>query len=587
MDYPLSRLASVLSGKGDFKIFPNQTTMFRVLVTFSSNTLNSTYGISTTDNLIPYIQKYLKDIYANQTEDMNDLHSCIYQNLLDPAGDVPHFNKNYGFNRRYLSPSNSTVNAGNINKTISGTRSMPTAWIHMFCTNKDNPEPAIHRIFWLLQYFCVYYCQHEPDIQKTPSLLPELSTNSIQYIAYFQLSEVYKNALISGLKKKCNSLSPLINELSIDNFDLHILSRIIWDILVKHYLQTQADKLSYAVPQFPTESSIIPNREQYDIYQSQVAVFGAKTIDRFHQLVKYAPKNIYAAHELSNIYFYGETFVYEGGTNFYQVLPDYKKSAEYCTLAINNSNPPYSPACWFLGYLIYTGFFSDYEKDPTKLAVAKYYFEKAGHYAPAYNSLAQIYIKEAESIYESTKSLSEQLVLRFATAIELANKAADMGWFYGNNVIAFFIERHCKDTALLSAIDQATHLSTPFDYEKQLLVSSKNNNPWAIHSLAVYYISLEKRELAIPLLNQVIKLNYNKAYYTLATITDDPKEAYNCFMRSSALGYPHATFQIALKELEKGNIDKYYELLSTAKQQNLVLPEIDLELQRELNERLN
>lgn len=48
------------------------------------------------------------------------------------------------------------------------------------------------------------------------------------------------------------------------------------------------------------------------------------------------------------------------------------------------------------------------------------------------------------------------------------------------------------------------------------------------------------------------------------------------------MGFPNATYKLALMEFENNNYEKYRDLLITAKQQNLALPVIDLELQKEL-----
>lgn len=342
--------------------------------------------------------------------------------------------------------------------------------------------------------------------------------------------------------------------------------------------------LGILISRASVSSLILSSQEQLDIYNSHIAIFGRKTIDRFHILKKYAPENFYAAYDLASIYFYGETFVFEGGSNFYHVVPDYKKAAEYLNLCINNSSPSYPPACWFLGYLIYTGYLADYEKSYSKFTIAKYYFEKADDYAPAYNSLAQMYLKEAETIYDDTHCLSEQLLKKFVTAIEYADKASSLGWLYGYNVIAFFISRHEKDVELLSAIAKRATLTTPFDYEQQLLASSQFENPWGLYTLATFYISQGNKVLALPLLLQATKLNYHKAFFTLAEITEDPIQSYQYLLESSSLGFPNATYKLALMELENNNYEKYQDLLITAKQQNLALPVIDLELQKELEE---
>lgn len=587
MNYPFSYLSTVLSGKGSFKIFPNQVVMFRLLITFSGNKLNPVYGKNTTDELIPDIIEYLKSAYLGNQEDMCSLHTCIYKNILEPTGTLPSLHRGYGFNRQYLTLSDSSIDAGNINKTVNGSRSMPMEWIQTFSNEQETPEKLIQRIFWLLQYFCVYYCQHNSDIVRTSFSRPLTALTVSKYPEFFSLTDSYKEEIIKRLRENCSSFSPLIRTLSVQNFDFHILSRIIFDIIKKHYLQSQTDNVSYTVEQTPASSVILSSTEQWDIYTSHIAIFGRKTIDRFHILKKYANENFYAANDLASIYFYGETFVFEGGTNFYHVVPDYKKSAEYLTLCINNSSPAYPPACWFMGYLIYTGYLSDYEKSYSKFALAEYYFEKAGDYAPAYNSLAQMYLKEAETIYNATHSLSDQLLAKFVTAIEYADKASHLGWLYGHNVIAFFISRYENDTKLLSAIAQRATLITPFDYEQQLLASSKYKNPWGLHNLAVFYISKGDKKKALPPLLQATELNYHRAYFTLAEITEDSNQSYQYLLESSSLGLPNATFKLALLEYEKNNFDKYQELLFTAKQQNFALPEMDLELQKELDEHLN
>lgn len=171
---------------------------------------------------------------------------------------------------------------------------------------------------------------------------------------------------------------------------------------------------------------------------------------------------------------------------------------------------------------------------------------------------------------------------KFVTAIEYADKSSSLGWLYGYNVIAFFIARHKEDVELLSAIAMRATLTTPFDYEQQLLASSQFENPWGLYTLATFYISQGNEALALPLLMQATKLNYHKAFFTLAEITEDPIQSYQYLLESSSLGFPNATYKLALIELKNNNYDKYRDLINTAKQQNLPLPEIDLELQKEL-----
>ena len=193
MNYPFSYLSSILSGKGSFKIFPNQVVMFRLLITFSGNKLNPVHGKNTTDELIPDIIEYLKSAYLESQEDMHSLHSCIYKNILEPTCSLPPLHKGYGFNRQYLTLSDSSIEAGNVNKIVAGSRSMPTEWIRTFSNEQENPEKMIQRIFWILQYFCVYYCQYDSDIVRSTLSIPITTITGSKYIEFF-----YRNTNFKG-----------------------------------------------------------------------------------------------------------------------------------------------------------------------------------------------------------------------------------------------------------------------------------------------------------------------------------------------------------------------------------------------------
>ena len=266
MNYPFSHLANTLSGKGAFKIFPNRVVMFRLLITFSSNKLNPVHGKNTTDELIPDIIEYLKSAHAGSKKDMRSLHTSIYKNILEPTGPLPTLHIGYGFNRQSLTLTDSSIVAGNINKMVTGSRSMPTDWIRTFSNEQENPDKIIQRIFWLLQYFCVYYCQYDTDIVRIALPQYNAALTSSKYPEFFSLTDTYKYELISHLQNECSLFSPLIQTLSVQSFDFHILSQIIFDIIKKHYLQSQTDNVSYAIEQTPVSSLILSSQEQLDIY---------------------------------------------------------------------------------------------------------------------------------------------------------------------------------------------------------------------------------------------------------------------------------------------------------------------------------
>lgn len=77
------------------------------------------------------------------------------------------------------------------------------------------------------------------------------------------------------------------------------------------------------------------------------------------------------------------------------------------------------------------------------------------------------------------------LVKKFIEYLEFAGQTADMEWFYGNNIIANFIQNHINDKTLISDIKNRITLTTEFDIEKQLSIACKYDNPLYISERAI------------------------------------------------------------------------------------------------------
>jgi len=115
MSTPLATLAHILCRSNESAIFKNQVTMYQLLILFSGNKLNSTYGTATTDKLIESIKPFLSDQYYNiANDDYITLHNCVFSNIIEdefPSNIFASSRSRTGMFNSHISPNlKSTIN---------------------------------------------------------------------------------------------------------------------------------------------------------------------------------------------------------------------------------------------------------------------------------------------------------------------------------------------------------------------------------------------------------------------------------------------------------------------------------------------
>lgn len=584
MNTPLEALCNALANKNEYRIFQNQTHMYQILVLFSSNKLNPAFGYETTDELIPHIKAYLYDFAKNKFDtDHTYTHRCVCENITTFPLNTE-FNNISGYKCDYIPGASMSDIRGNINRIIHNKRRISHNWIAEYHKTKEHIDKMIYRIFWMLQYYCAYYLDnsyYEYSNTYTNDTMPE----------YYSFPENDRATLFNNLKKHCQEYSTVLARSTYEAFNMQLLSRIIYDVILSHLNYSDHQPLSALA--YPDNPNTFPKDTTTQFYEFQLYLdaFGDDTLDRFHALKEFATKNCFAANELGNVYFFGKEFIFANGNSLF-IPHDYKEAIKHYLYAINNSNPPLPVACWSLGYILANGYCSDEDNKNTNIEKAKYYFNLAGNHPASLNSLANLYIKETDVLYacyksDHTHAKFSDIVKKYTYALELAGKAADGYWFYGNNVIASFISRHKNDTKLLNKIALTLKINTPFDYVEQLKISAGFNNPWAMYALANHYIAQCDIAKAKELLETACKFNYGRAYYALSTITDDTKLHEEYLETSSSLKCPNASYELAKLYYNNNNIITAKYMILKAEQQNLALKDVNMTLMQQITELKN
>ncbi|MCR4643381.1 MAG: hypothetical protein K5697_15310 [Lachnospiraceae bacterium] len=453
----------------------------------------------------------------------------------------------------------------NIKRYITGTSGLPRVLAAELEKQRDSLEDILKRLFWLLQYYMVYYFRRNENI--TSLVLKNSISEQYGYREYYSFSPQYSRLLYEKLCENCKSFSSTLSHMvSEKQLNFLSLSRIILEVLISHYdYYTKRFSIPDAVPALKT---VIPNEEQFMIYETRINCFSRNSFDRFNVLQEWADRNYYAAAELGDIYLHGINQHISIGCEK-EIKRSYQKAANYYTRSIALSSPPYPYACWSYADMLRDKYNEGIDAgDISILETGLEYLHKAGMYPPALNLLADYEIKIAAYRKKHGLASKKELAALYRQSLIHAKQAAENGWYYANSRIALFIREHKKDTELMSFLGSVPELVSFLNEEKMLKIATDHNNLWALKALAEYYIGCEKLSEAEGLLKKACELGYNAAFYTMAMKvcpTEESRMEY--LLTASEMSYPHASYELAVIYRKRKNYTKALEYICRADQQ--------------------
>lgn len=583
---PLKKLSQILCSKQNNAMFPNQPILFLVLIPFSGNHLSPEYGYTTTDDLLPHIKSFLHDTYHNNpTDRYHFLHECIYNNIT--GNPLPQrYSNGQRPNHFPYYPDYFYDIRSDINKRVCGSRPLPLYWIKEMKRNSTNISCLMKRLFWVLQYFFVYYSNPNIIINHA------LSTEDSSFVEYFILNHSATQYLYAKLKASLSDYSDILSVIEPSCLNLYQLCRIIVDILdAQCTIYQQNNNCKLPSPLVSHSLPHLSNVKQKIIFEQYIDIHAPQTLARYQSLEHYAKENYLACLELGTIYFYGEQFanaedftniynyIYEY-QNFFNIKPDFDKALDYFLAAQQMTNPPSPKACWWIAQIYMNGL-STYGFDWTE---AEKYFTLSGNYSPSYEGLGQIYLKKAREKYDeylstaSTTHYDEALDL-FVSAIELFDKSITCNWVYGYNSIARFLLDFSYSTDLIDTLSSRLHLSVPFTFESIALVAlTQYQDPWLLTELASYYINNNRLTEAKPLLSKAIQLNYCPARYMYAMYFSSETSKIATLKYLSEKNYLEASYSLADIYYESKNYDLALYYINQADKQILTMRKLDVNL---------
>ncbi|MBQ6026430.1 MAG: hypothetical protein IJL20_12555 [Lachnospiraceae bacterium] len=611
---PLHELCNALCSDESAKIFRNQIDMFQTLIPFLSDQL--TYGVKNykpynVDSLIEDIKRFLLLKYENMItgirkdpeDNERNLYSCMHRYIINNIANRDTTRSNiYEKNKRsedkysiremsFYSMDSSNLDAAflknngqmgvNINHIIMNRRSLPKELKKVFQDNNEDYSILIYRCFWMLQYHCIYY-GNENEL-KCYQISRNLNRNDFQtsrFIELFKINQTKAVAIYNSLQTHCRKYSHYF-ETGKNKISFLSLARVIVDVIIEQLNLQGRISLEKIKNTDMLENSMtkVTEAKQFEDYQNFLGGYGTDSYDRWCMLKKFAPINCYAAEEMASAYYWGKSYVIRSRKDF-EVEQDYNKAIEWFIKAIEMSDPPMQTACWSLGSALLNRKYSSEEEynEAEKKALA--YFNMVRDYPAIDNAVAKLLFRDGDRMYSKWNGdpdIYEDILIKYLSAIRLADKAGQMHWFFGHNQIALFLKRHASDIRLLDDLSSRLELSVPFDIESQLTKSASYGNPWALKQLSVFMLEKGERDKAKELMEEAIEAKYDAAFYELAMRFYDRGSAewVKYLKNASDLGFPRATYELMLEEKDKKRKDKFRKLCL---QQAYAEKHLDIEL---------
>ena len=595
---PLHELCIALCSDDHAKIFQNQIDMFQSLIPFLSNQLGfelKNYKPYNVDALIEDIKRYLFFKYDNMISGIKkepgdtekELYSSMHRYIINNIAnrDTATVNRDSGENNVnkfvikkmsiYNMDSNNLdaaflKNEGqigvNINHMIMNRRPLPKGLKKVFRENYEDYSLLIYRCFWMLQYHCTYY-GNEDELTKYP-ISQDLKRDEFRNSGcteLFAINQTKAIAIYNSLQLHCGKYSQYFKT-GKKKITFLSLARIIVDVIIEQ-LNLQ-EKISLEkiknVNMLENNMTMVTEAKQFEDYQNYLSGYGTDSYDRWCMLKKFAPINCYAADEMATAYYWGKSYVIRTRKDF-EVEQDYNKAIEWFIKAIEMSDPPLPTACWSLGYTLLNRTYSSEEESKEAEKKAFEYLNMVKDYPAIDNTMAIQLFKDGDKMYSKWNgdpNVYEDILVKYLSAIRLADKAGQMHWFYGHNQIAMFLTRHASDTELLDDLSKRLELSVPFDVEAQLTKSASYGNPWALKRLSILLLEKGEKDKAKELMKQAAEANYDSAFYELALrFYDRGSEKWiELLKKASDLQYPKATYELMLEETDTERREKYKAL---------------------------
>ena len=569
VDTPLKKLAKVLTK--DVNIFPNQTIMYQALVIFPSyifdkNGIND-YECQTIKARIRRMEQYvLKSSRTSvQSSDYEVLHKSICQILLNQGSDVEIISDDEQ-PRNYFSRYMDDSLKSSVSQILNGKRKASFQWLKAYqscCKNRTRPDISVIvlRIFWMLQYFMVFYGRKQYLLVNAGFFADE----SVDFCEVYKMEWNMQKKLLNGLKREFGDSISNIQNINDKYFNFQILARVIFDVIYMHYQNfnhTKLERLNHDdIPLYEQSEKVrlkIENDQRE--FENYVKIYDATTIDRFHICESFSDTNCVAANELGNLYFSGAVLKAQELTTF-QINPNYPQAYEYYVKSIQLSQGQYAPACWNAGVIIseyYDGFFPTKEMAQKK---AMEYYRMAKNYPPAYNSMAKLMLKKYMTDYKDNKISMADMERGCGEALKLAYMAGEEGWLYGYNVIANFIIRNRKEMNWKETQENIWHhaeFTAQMDLFFFLKKAAKFQNLWAMYQMAVHYYEDRQQDKALEWLKKAGRLNFFPALCKMAVWFQQGEEQKQVLLGLSDKGFGMASYEWAMLNKDNKNVQLYY-----------------------------
>lgn len=526
----LNILRGILCGRGK-KVFPNQVVFYNCIFGITNPTIVSS----------EYIEKVFR--------------KCLSGGQL-PDREGQTLARQFS----YLLQSALDSNSANVGKHINNDAHMPIPRHHKV---HYSDEGSRTEIVW--------------RIQAGIGFLDKIGRSGDE-----SMDEADYDALLSALKSGLPGSSYILEHTA--TLDAGVLSNIIYEVVTYHL--ARLDEPGYDAAESRLQVDAEAQRQEYE---RKAECFGSLNIDRYYAIRRMAETNVWAAHELANLYFHGFAFreINEGSGNngIYRVEVNHGLAMHYYQKGAD-CDPPLLPACWSLGYMIWNGMAEGLTEEEAERTARKYFTRcMEEDYIPAFNSIGNIelargraLLKRQEEREAGGSGLSgeerEEMYACFRLAMKYFDYAGCNGWPYGHINMAETLADDSIRTKILPHIQNGLQLQGSLDVKERWQAAADYGNLWAIDQLGLVYLKEGDWERACSLWREASERNYPSSGLNMALYIYGPEgtcpdtlQYISCLERASVDGSARASYELARYSVKR-NTETCYKYLRIAQRQN-------------------
>ena len=416
----------------------------------------------------------------------------------------------------------------------------------------DEPGKGIPR------HHCVHFSQDQYQAEICWRLTVIISYCLVRQEADPERREMWRQKLLQQLKSELSQASRILDQ--TETADDALLATILYEIIRTHLSSRRSPE--DVVREQPVIGKINMDQQLKEYYRT-CDCYEATSVDFFFALQRLAAQNVIAASNLAGFYYVGTEFVVKnegGGPHGKYVVEKNLKQAAYYFKRACSSQPPYAPALYSYGYMLFHGEVEELPEEE-RLAASEQYYRQAARqqFHHAVSGLGDLALLRVDMLLKEGAVSETDVIDRMAEAVSYYERAEQLGSFWGPIRAAQFLDNPAYEPYRMAALTKSG-MKEGWTAREKWKRAVALGNVFAMEQLALLDLRLGEDEEAFEMLERAACMNYPNASLHLALYfyhtkgrRPDERAFWYCLEKAAHEGSARASLELGKLALEQSH----------------------------------